>query len=179
METVGNSVAHEVMYSRKSLIRTHMWQSRVEIEGYSVARILIASLRSKRRIVRFVKVMGYSSGRGPRSKRARDISQYSIAPDYGYKRRSTNREALYAYTQPEGIGYLVRAMFYAWTVQFWKLLNQNLTIQATESDERYPRSTVFNVLEGQTEHFVANFVLFLRNSPLSSKLYTLHNFSPL
>ena len=115
--------------------------------------------------------------RGPRSKRARDISQYSIAPDYGYKRRSTNREALYAYTQPEG--YLIRAMFYAWAVQFWKLLNQNLTIQATESDERYPRSTVFNVLEGQTEHFVANFVLFLRNSPLSSKLYTLHNFSPL
>ena len=42
----------------------------------------------------------------------RDILQCSIAPDYGYKRRSTNREALHAYTQPEGIGYLVRVMFY-------------------------------------------------------------------
>ena len=66
-----------------------------------------------------------------------------------------------------------------WTVKFWKLLNQNLTIQATESDERYPRLTVFNVFEGQTERFVANVVQFLRNSPLSGKLYTLHDFSPL
>ena len=60
-----------------------------------------------------------------------------------------------------------------WTVEFWKLLNQNLTMQATESDERYPRSTIFNVLEGQTKRFVANDVQFLRNSPSSSKLYTL------
>ena len=44
---------------------------------------------------------------------------------------------------------------------------------------RYPRSTVFNVLEGQTESFVANVVQFLRNSPLSGKLYALHDFSPL
>ena len=56
-----------------------------------------------------------------------------------------------------------------WTVEFWKLLNQNLTIQVTEDDERYLRSTVFNVLEGQTESFVASVVQFLRNSPLSSK----------
>ena len=42
----------------------------------------------------------------------RDISQCSIAPDYGYKRRSTNREALRMYTQPEGMGHLVRVMFY-------------------------------------------------------------------
>ena len=47
-----------------------------------------------------------------------------------------------------------------WTVKFWKLMNQNLTIQATESDERYPRSTVFNVLEGQTERFVAGLNTF-------------------
>ena len=66
-----------------------------------------------------------------------------------------------------------------WTVEFWKLLNQNLTIQATESDELYPRSTIFNVLEGQTERFVANVVQFLRNSPFSGKVYTLHDFSPL
>ena len=66
-----------------------------------------------------------------------------------------------------------------WTVEFWKLLNQNLTMQATESDERYPRSTIFNVLESQTESFVANVVQLLRNSPLSGKLYTLHDFSPL
>ena len=63
-----------------------------------------------------------------------------------------------------------------WTVGFWKLLNQNLIMQATESDERYPRSTIFNVLE---ERFVANVVQFLRNSPFSGKLYTLHDFSPL
>ena len=41
-----------------------------------------------------------------------------IAPDYGCKRRSTNRKALHAYIQPEGIGYLVRAVF-LWTVDFW------------------------------------------------------------
>ena len=34
------------------------------------------------------------------------------APDYGYKRRSTNREALHRYTQPEGMGYLAQVMFY-------------------------------------------------------------------
>ena len=59
-----------------------------------------------------------------------------------------------------------------WTVKFWKLLNQNLTMQATESNERYPRSTIFNVLEGQTERFVANIVQILRNSPFSGKVYT-------
>ena len=35
----------------------------------------------------------------------------------------------------------------------------NLTIQASESDERYPRSTVLNALEGRTERFVAT-ILF-------------------
>ena len=40
---------------------------------------------------------------------------------------------------------------------------------ASESDERYSRSTLFNVLEGQTERFVTSVVRFLRNSPLSSK----------
>ena len=38
--------------------------------------------------------------------------QCSIAPDYGYKRRSTNRDTLRAYTQPKVIGYHVRALFY-------------------------------------------------------------------
>ena len=33
--------------------------------------------------------------------------QWSIAPDYSYKTWTTNREAPRAYTQPEGIGYLV------------------------------------------------------------------------
>ena len=56
---------------------------------------------------RRIKVTGYSSGRGPR-----DVSQCSIAPDYGYKRRSTNREVLRVYTQPEGMGYFVQVMFY-------------------------------------------------------------------
>ena len=66
-----------------------------------------------------------------------------------------------------------------WTVEFWKLMNQNLIIQATDSEERYPRSTIFNVFEGQTERFVENVAQFLRNSPLSGELYTLHDFSPL
>ena len=38
-----------------------------------------------------------------------------------------NIEAFHVYAQPEGIGYLVRA-FFLWTVEFCKLLNQNLTI---------------------------------------------------
>ena len=51
------------------------------------------------------KVTGYSLGRVPHSKR--DNSQCSLAPDYGYKRWSTDRETPRAYTQPEGIGYHV------------------------------------------------------------------------
>ena len=65
---------------------------------------------------------------------------------------------------------------YAYAVLLCKLPNQNLTIQATESDKWYSRSTVFNVFEGQTERFVANFVWLLSNSPLSSKLYMPHDF---
>ena len=52
-----------------------------------------------------IMVTGYSLGRVLHSKR--DNSQCSLAPDYGYKRWSTDREAPCAYTQPEGIGYLV------------------------------------------------------------------------
>ena len=59
-------------------------------------------------------VTGYKMGRGPRSKH--DNSQFSIAPEYGYKDEAQIERHL--------------------------LLNQNLTIQATESDERYPRLTV-------------------------------------
>ena len=58
---------------------------------------------------------------------------------------------------------------YAYVVKLCKLLNQKLTIQATENSERYSRSTIFNVLEGQMERSVASIVCFLRNSPLSSK----------
>ena len=55
-----------------------------------------------------VKITGYNLGRVPRSKR--DNSQCSLAPDYSYKRWSTDREAPRAYTQPEGIDYLVGAV---------------------------------------------------------------------
>ena len=58
------------------------------------------------------------------------------------------------------------------------LVNQNLTIQATESNKRYSRSTAFNVLKGKTECFVVLFG-FLRNSPLSNNWYTPHNFPSL
>ena len=61
-------------------------------------------------VERVCKVMGYKMVHGLRSKH--DSLQCSIAPDCGYKRRSTDREALHAYTQPEGIGYLVRSVFY-------------------------------------------------------------------
>ena len=53
----------------------------------------------------FIKVMGYSLERAPHSKR--DNSQCSLAPDYGYKRWNTDREAPHAYIQPKEIGYLV------------------------------------------------------------------------
>ena len=36
-----------------------------------------------------------------------------------------------------------------WTVELCKLLDQNLTIQATKSTEQYSRSTVFNVLRAR------------------------------
>ena len=49
--------------------------------------------------------MGYSLGCVLRSKCGN--SQCSLDLDYGYKRESTDREAPRAYTQPEGIGYLV------------------------------------------------------------------------
>ena len=62
------------------------------------------SNRNRTFTLRF-KVTGYSLGRVPRSKR--DNSQCSLAPDYGYKRWSTDREAPRAYTQPKEIGYLV------------------------------------------------------------------------
>ena len=39
-------------------------------------------------------------------------------------------------------------------------------VAAGRSDEPYSRS---NILEGQTKHFVAVFIWFLRNSSLSSK----------
>ena len=107
----------------------------------------------------------------------RNISQCWIAPDYSYKRWSTDREALHACVYTARRNKLPCTSDVLWTVEFWKLLNQNLTIQATKSDERYPRSTVFNIFEGQTECFVANVVQFLRNSLLSGKLYTLHDFS--
>ena len=35
-----------------------------------------------------------------------------------------------------------------------------------------PRSTVFNLLKGLTERFFTSLGRFLRNNPLSSKLYT-------
>ena len=52
-----------------------------------------------------INVTGYSLEHVPHS--IRDNLQCSLASDYGYKRWSTNREAPHAYTQPEGIGYLV------------------------------------------------------------------------
>ena len=56
-----------------------------------------------------------------------------------------------AYTQPEGIRYLVgtvsrgRSNFINFWTKIWPA--------ATESDKQYFIWTVFNVLEGQTEHF--------------------------
>ena len=48
-------------------------------------------------------------------------------------------------------------------------LFSHLLSPASESDEQYSRSTLFNVLEGQAERVVTSVVRFLRNSPLSSK----------
>ena len=80
-------------------------------------------------------------GHGPRSKH--NISQCSIAPDYGYKKWSTNREALNAYTQPEGIGYLVRAIFYEWSnLQTFEPKSDHASNQLFKNEEQYSRSTV-------------------------------------
>ena len=59
------------------------------------------------------KVTGYSFGCVPHSKC--DNSRCSLAPDYSYNRWSTNREAPCAYTQPEGIGYLVGTVCRRWS----------------------------------------------------------------
>ena len=58
---------------------------------------------------RRLKVTGYSLRHVPCSKR--DNSQCSLALDYGYKRWTTDRGAPRAYTQPEGIGYLVGTVY--------------------------------------------------------------------
>ena len=126
--------------------------------------------------VRFVKVTGYSSTRGPRSKRAISRSAQSHQTTATKDGAQTETHFMRACVYTARKNRLPCTSDVLWTVKFWKLLNQNLTIQATESNERYPRSTVFNVLEGQTERFVANDVQFLRNNPLSGKLYTLHDF---
>ena len=97
-------------------------------------------------------VTGYSLGHVPHSNC--DNSQCSLAPDYGYKRWSTDREAPRAYTQPEGIGYLTETL--SWIA---KLLNQNLTSRTTENDEWY----------SQTERFFASVIWFQKNNPLSGK----------
>ena len=65
-----------------------------------------------------------------------DNSQCSLAPDYGYKRWSTNREAPRAYTQPEEIGYLVGTVCHGRSNFVNFCLNQNLTSRATKSDKR-------------------------------------------
>ena len=43
--------------------------------------------------------------------------------------------------------------------------------QATESNEQYSRLTVFNVLKGQRECFVANVVWFKKKKSLTSRLF--------
>ena len=88
-----------------------------------------------------------------------------------YKRWSTNREAPCAYTQQERNRLPCRNCL-SWMVKLCKLLNQNLTRRATESNERQSRLTVFNLLEGLMERFfvVASIGWFLRNNPLSSKI---------
>ena len=74
--------------------------------------------------------MENSLGRVPCSKR--DNLQCSLAPDYSYKRWSTDREAPRAYTQPEGIGYLVETVCRG-AVKLCKLLNKNLTSRASDN----------------------------------------------
>ena len=96
-----------------------------------------------------------------------------------YKRWSTNREAPHEYTQTEN---RLPCVYYERSFmdgQICKLLNQNLTIQATESNKRYSRLTVFNVLKCLMEYFVANVIRFLRNSLLSSKTVYTSRLSPL
>ena len=64
-------------------------------------------------------VMGYSLGRVPRSECSN--SQCSLAPDYGYKRWSTDKQAPHAYIEPDGIGYHEGTVFHGRSnfVMFW------------------------------------------------------------
>ena len=71
-----------------------------------------------------VKVTGYSSGRGPRSKRAMSCSAQSQVQKTEHKQRGTSC----VYTARRNR--LPCTSNVLWTVEFWKLLNQNLTIQS-------------------------------------------------
>ena len=77
---------------------------------------------------------------------------------YSYKTRKMKRETLNAF-------FTLRTDWLQMVTH--ERLNQNLTTQATESYKRCSRSTVFNILKGQTECYFASLVQFL-NSPLSS-----------
>ena len=86
-----------------------------------------------------LKVTGYSSGHGPCSKRAISRSaqlHLTAATKDEHKQRGTS--CVYT-ARRNGLTCTSDVL---WTVEFWKLLNQNLTMQATEGDERYPRSTI-------------------------------------
>ena len=120
-----------------------------------------------------IKVTGYKMGRSLHSKR--NNSQCSFTPDCGYKRWSTNREALHAYTQPEGIGYLVRGVFYGWLnfANFWTKiwLSKQLKVMNDTLDRQF------------STYSRARWSILLRTTfgfwEISRKLYTPHDFSPL
>ena len=109
------------------------------------------------------KVTGYSLGRVLRPKRIN--SQCSLAPDYGYKRWSTDRKAPSVYTQPEGIGYLVGAVCRGWS----NFVNPKSDQPSNQERQAIVQIDSFNLLEGQTECFFGSVVRFLRNNLLSSK----------
>ena len=115
LATIQTTSHHTIIFHGGQL----HWGSRktaVIIDGWALAwgNTVIATsyYRNKGEVenIQWFKVTGYKMGRGPCSKH--DNSQCSIAPDCGYKRWSTDREAPHACTQPEGMGYLVRAVFY-------------------------------------------------------------------
>ena len=114
-----------------------------------------------------LKVTGYDLWRVPHSKRGN--SQCSLAPDYGYKRWSTDREAPRAYTQSEGIGYLVGTVCRGWSnfVNFWTKI-WPAEQPRTTSDTPYRQFLTYS--RAKRSIFFGSVIRFLRNNPsLSSK----------
>ena len=96
-----------------------------------------------------IKVTGYRSGRRPCSIRAMSRSAQSHLTTA--KKDGTQRYFIHYTAERNRLPCTSDVL---WTVKFCKLVNQNLTIQATECEDRYLRSIVFNVIRARVFLFL-------------------------